>query len=141
MPRSVDSMACRLGSSCRRRLGSPLSRPARPTGTDLFRLPWRIADEKTMLHLGDDLAGEFQLGRDPVDTVGVQPDDRLGDHGGRVQLVRNRNPVVAPEAPFPQPAAHLAPPRRLMRTLPLDAPQQARPTMPLRIAGHANDPQ
>src|ERR1700694_4269429 len=103
-------MACRLASSFRERLSSPLSQPARPTCAERFVWPRWIADETPMLHLGDDLAGDVQLGHHAVDTVRVQPDDRLGDHGRRVQLVRNRGPVVALEAAFRGPATNLAPP-------------------------------
>src|ERR1700730_10676051 len=102
-------MACRLASSFRQSLGSPLSQPARATCAEIFIRPWRIANEKSLLHLGDDLAGGFQLGRNPVATVGMQADARLGNDGGRVQLVRNRDPVVAAEAPFREPATDFAP--------------------------------
>src|ERR1700730_6742779 len=115
-------MAYRLASSFLQRLGSPLSQPARPTCAERFVWPRWIADEKPMLHLGDDLAGDLQLGHHAVDTVRVQPDDRLGDHGRRVQLVRNRDPVVALEAPFREPAAHFAPRGCLVSALAPDTP-------------------
>src|ERR1700730_6062074 len=134
-------MACRLPSSFRQRLGSTLSQPARPTCAERFAWPRRIADEKTMLHVGDDLAGDFQLGHHPVDTVRVQPDGRLGDHGRRVQLVRNRNPVVALEAPFGEPATNFAPECRLMGALALDPPAQARPALTSWIVVDADNAQ
>src|ERR1700687_6457609 len=95
MRRSVNQTACRLASSFHQRLNSPLSQPPRATCAEIVSCPRRIANEKTMLHLGDDLAGDFQLGRDAIDAVGVQPDDGLGNNGRWVELIRNRDPVVA----------------------------------------------
>src|SRR4030081_3675894 len=100
-------MRCRLASSFHQRLNSPLSRPARPTCDEI--LPRRIADEEALLHLGDNLAGDFPLGRDPVDAVGVEADDRLGDHGGWVELVRDRDPIMAAKASLREPATDFAP--------------------------------
>jgi len=48
-----------------------------------------------MLHVGNRLAANIQLGRDPVEAVGVQTDQRLGDHSGGITLVGDRDPVVA----------------------------------------------
>src|SRR3989442_180078 len=62
-------------------------------------------------------------------AVGVQTDGGLGDDGRRVQLVRDRDPVMAPKAALREPATDLAPRRRLMRALALDAPAEARPAM------------
>src|ERR1700686_1237574 len=132
-------MACRLASSFRQRLGSPLSQPARPTCAEPFVWPRWIAHEKPMLHLGDDLAGDVQLGHHAVDTVRMQPDDRLGDHGCRVQLVRNRDPFVALEAPFREPAPDFPPECRLVGSLALDTPAQARPTVTRNIIIDTND--
>src|ERR1700694_2125302 len=134
-------MPCRLAPSFRQRLGSPLSQPARPTCAERFVWPRWIADEKPMLHLGNDLTGDFQLGHHPVDTGGVQPDDRLGDHGRRVQLVRNRDPVVALEAAFREPATNFAPRCRLVGALALDTPAQTRATPPVRIVIDADEAQ
>jgi len=75
-----------------------------------------------MLHLGNDLAGDFELGADAVDAIGMQPDGGLGDDGSRVELVRNRDPIMAAEAPFREPTAGFAPRGRLMGALALDAP-------------------
>src|SRR5438309_1927036 len=134
-------MACRLASSFRQRLGSPLSQPGRPTFGERFMWPRWSADKKTMLHLGDDLAGDFQLSHHAVDTVGVQPDDRLGDDGRRVQLIRNRNPVVALEAPFREPATHFAPRRGFVGALAVDPPAQARSAPTSWIVIDADDAQ
>src|ERR1700737_1577435 len=103
MRRSVNQTACRLASNFHQRLNSPLSQPARATCAEMLSWPRRIADEKTMLHLGDDLAGDFQLGRDAIDAVGVQPDDRLGNNGGWVELIPNRGPTGAPGEKFWEP--------------------------------------
>jgi hypothetical protein len=94
-----------------------------------------------MLHLGDDLAGDFQLGRDAIDAVGVQPDDRLGDNGRWVELIRNRDPVVAAEATLCEPATDFAPRACLVRALALDAPSQARATVASRVVVHADNAQ
>src|SRR5260370_30008653 len=117
-------MACRLPSSFRQRLGIPLSQPARPTCAERFTWPRGIANEKTMLHVGADLASYFQLGHHAVDTVRVQADGRLDDHGRRVQLVRNRNPVAALESPLCEPATNFPPHSGLVRALVLHAPAQ-----------------
>src|SRR5712692_21866 len=134
-------MACRLPSSFRQRLGSPLSQPARPTCAEHFAWPRGIANKKTMLHVGDDLARDFQLGHHAVDTVRVQPDGRLSDHGRRVQLVRNRNPVAALEAPLCEPATNFAPQCRLVGALALDTPAQARPALTSWIVIDADNAQ
>ena len=73
-----------------------------------------------MLHLGDDLTGDLEFGRDPVEAVAVQPDDRFGDHGGGVELVGDRDPVLALESTFRKPAAELPPKARRMRALATD---------------------
>src|ERR1700704_4422991 len=134
-------MACRLASSFRQCLGSPLSQPGRATLAERFMWPRWSADEKTMLHLGDDLAGDFQLGHHAVDTVGVQPDDRLGDHGRRVQLIRNRNPVLALEGPFREPATPFPPRGGCVGPLALDPPAQARPALTSWIVIDADNAQ
>src|SRR6202022_1100480 len=123
MRRSANQTACRLASNFHQRLNSPLSQPARATCAEMLSWPRRIADEKTMLHLGDDLAGDFQLGRDAIDAVGGQPDDRLGNNGGWVELIRNRDPIVAAEATLCEPATDF-PPRACLGARP--RPQRPR---------------
>src|SRR6202022_2103502 len=76
-----------------------------------------------------------------VEAVGVQPDQRLGDHGGRVELVGDRDPVLALETTVGEPAAHLAARARLVGTLALDAPAETGPTMPSGIVVDADDAQ
>src|ERR1700694_3823738 len=105
-------MPCRLASSFHQRLNSSLSQPARATSAEIFVGPRGIANEKSLLHLSDSLARNVEFGRHPVDTVRVQPYDRLGNDGSGVQLVRNRDPVVAAKAPFREPATDFAPKRR-----------------------------
>src|SRR6266513_280685 len=134
-------IAYRLPSSFRQRFSSPLSQAARPNCVDLVRRPWRVAHEKTMLHLGDHLTGDFQLRRHAIEAVGMQPDDGLGDHGGGVELVGNRDPVLAFEATFGEPGAHFPPNARLVGALTLDAPAEPGSTMAPGIVVDADDPQ
>jgi len=70
-----------------------------------------------MLHCGDDLTPDVQLGRHPIEAVGVQPDHGLGDHGCRIELVGNRNPVLALEATFREPGPDFPPEARLVGAL------------------------
>ena len=62
-----------------------------------------------MLHVGDGLTRNLQLGGDPIDAVGMQADGGLGDDSRRVQLVWDRNPIMAAEAALREPATDLAP--------------------------------
>ena len=62
-----------------------------------------------MLHLGDGLTRNVQLGGDPIDAVGMQADGGLRDDGRRVQLVRDRDPIMAAKAALREPATDLAP--------------------------------
>jgi len=85
-----------------------LSQPVRATCAEPLTSR-RIADEETMLHLGDGLTGDVQLGRDPIDAIGMQTDGGLCDDGRRVQLVRNCDPIMATKAALREPATDLAP--------------------------------
>ena len=85
------------------------SQPARPPSADLLRRLRRITYEESLLHLGDDLAGDLQLSGDTVEAVRMEPDDRLGDDRRRIELVRNRDPVLAAKAAFREPATDFAP--------------------------------
>ena len=75
-----------------------------------------------MLHLGDDLAGDVQFGRNPIDAVGVQPDHWFGDDCCGIELVGDRYPVLATKSTFREPATDLPPPGRVMSALTLNAP-------------------
>src|SRR2546430_1520648 len=141
MPKFVSRTRSRLAPSLRQRLRSLLSQPARPTCDNLVGRPFWFADEKTMLHLGDDLTGDLELGRDPVETVGVQPNDGLGDHGGGVELVGNRDPVLAAKSSLREPATNLAPEARRMGAFALDAPAETRPATPAGIVIDADNAQ
>src|SRR5437763_9939668 len=75
-----------------------------------------------MLHMGNRLAVDFQVGCDQVQAVGVEADQGLGnDHGG-ITLVRDRNPVAAGESTPGEPGPKLAPPGRLVGAFAFDSP-------------------
>src|SRR5260370_29491332 len=139
MRRSVERTRFRSAANLRH-LDSPLSQVAQPPWADLLRWPRRIAHEESLLHLGDDVAGDFKSGRDPVAAIGVQPDNRFGDHRGGVELVGNRDPVLAAKTAFREPATDFAPPGRLVGALALDAPPKPGSTVPLGIVVDADDP-
>src|SRR6202158_4982008 len=130
MPRSAARPRSRLPSSFRQRLNCLMWPAIRLTCGESLRRTWRVAKEKSLLHLRDDLTRYFKFCADPVDPVGVQPDRRLSDDSGWIELIRDGHPVLAPETSFSEPAADLAPKSRLVRALALDAPANARPAVP-----------
>src|SRR3984893_15710506 len=141
MPRSAAPTRFRLASSFRQSLDCLMRPAARLTFAEPLRRAWWVANEKSLLHLGDDLAGYFELCADPVDAVGVQPDDRLS-HGDRwIELIRDRDPVLAMESSLCEPAANLAPKARIMRPLALNMPAKAGPAVAGGGIIDADDPQ
>src|SRR5437899_2356843 len=94
-----------------------------------------------MLHMGNCLAVDFQVGRDPVQAVGVEAAQGLGnDHGG-IKLVRDRDPVAAGESTPGEPGTKLAPPGRLVGAFAFDSPAKPGAAVKSRIVVDADDAQ
>src|SRR2546422_8658013 len=138
--RFVEPTSCQLAPSFRQRLLIAWSQPARSSCADpLGRTSW-IAHEKAMLHVGNRLAGNVKLGRDAIQAVGVQPDQRLGNDQRGIALVGDRDPIVSGEPSPGEPATKLAPDGRLVRAFARDAPAKAGAALEPRIVVDTDDP-
>src|ERR1700737_1194451 len=115
MPTSAARTRSRLPPSFRQRLNCLMWPAIRLTCGESLRRTRGVANEKSLLHLRDDLTRYFKFCADSVDTVGVQPDRRLSDDSGWIELIRDRHPVLAPETAFSEPAPDLAPSPRPRR--------------------------
>src|SRR6184192_1440713 len=125
MQRSVGTTSCPSASSFRQRLLVAWSQLARPSCADLLGGARRIPDEKAMLHVGNRLAANVQLGRD----------------GGGITLVGDRDPVVAREPSPGEPGFKLPPPGCLVGTLAFDPPAKAGAAVEPGIVVDAHDAQ
>src|SRR3977135_4381982 len=139
MPRSAGRTSSLLPSSFRQSLSRPVSQPARLTCAEPRSR--RVANKKSLLHLRDHLARDFELCAHPVDAIGVQADYRLSHDARWIELIRDRHPVLSPESSFCEPAATRPPPRRVVGALALDAPAQPRAPVPARVVIDADDSQ
>src|SRR5438128_2354710 len=102
-------MRSRSASSFRQLLLITENRPARPTCAEFLGGPGWVANQETVLHAGDHLAGSLQLGADPIQAIGMEPNRRLGQNGRRIELIGDRDPDLAGEPALCEPAAQLSP--------------------------------
>ena len=82
----------------------------RQTFADASPAGRQVGDDEVLVHDRQSPAVEIQFGRQPVVAVGMEPDQRLGNQGSRLRLVRNRDPLLTPEAPPCEPDPRRAPP-------------------------------
>src|ERR1700736_4598290 len=94
MRRSAGATPSRSASSFRECLLLKRSQPAQPTCADLVGRPRRVAYQEPLLHPGDYLASDVEFGTNPVDTIGMEANHRLGDDRGGIELIRDGDGAV-----------------------------------------------